>query len=157
MHDPNDKDHWVSHTDELEFVLRFGKRLRIMMNPAKETDPYAPDLFSVAFGGLADLKVQKEPYRTSENYGVRTEHCVTLNVYDLTRYGITYGKGFPIYFWLNHPQNENNGVYVATCQQIMEGITLHRRKIHGYMTRDGRDGNKTHSWVLNITDFERLT
>ena len=157
MHDPNDKAHWVSHTDELEFVLRFGKRLRLIMNPAKETDPYAPDLFSLSLGCLADLKVQKEPYRTSYRYGVQTEHCVTLNVYDLTRYGIAYGAGFPIYFWLYHPENENNGVYVATCQEIMDSITLNRRKIHGYITRDGDDGNKTHSWVLNITDFKRLT
>lgn len=146
----------MSHTDELEFVYRYGKKLLVAMNPAKEYDTYAPDLFSLRLG-LADLKVQSEPYRTSDRYGVPTENCVTLNVYDLTRYGIMYGPSFPIYFWLKHPQNENNGVYVSTCKEIMDGITLRKRKIHGYITRNGEDGNKTHSWVLDVRDFSRLT
>jgi hypothetical protein len=157
MHDPNDKAHWVSHPeDELEFVLRFGLQLRLIMNPAKEVDRYAPDLFSIKMGTVADLKVQKEPYRTSERYGVPTERCVTLNVYDLTRYSVYYGGEFPIYFWLDHPENANNGVYVATCREIMDSITFKRRKVHGYITRDGSDGNKTHSWVLDVSDFGRL-
>lgn len=158
MQNPNDKEHWVDNwADEMEFVLRYGKRLRLTMNPSKEEDRFAPDLFSIKLGCLADLKVQREPYRTSERYGVPTERCVTLNVYDLTKYAVHYGGGFPIYFWLDHPDNPvSNGVYEATCREIMDSITFKRRKVHGYMTRDGEDGNKTHSWVLDVIDFRKV-
>jgi len=159
MHNPNDKQHWVDNRgDEMEFVFRYGRQLRLIMNPAKEEDRFAPDLFSIKLGSLADLKSQREPYRTSERYGVPTERCVTLNVYDLTRYSVLYGGSFPIYFWMDHPDNRlYNGVYEATCREIMDSITFKRRKIHGYMTRDGEDGNKTHSWVLDVIDFRKVS
>jgi hypothetical protein len=57
---------------------------------------------------------------------------------------------------MKHPENPANGVYLATCWQIMEAISLRRRKIHSYQSRDGSDGNKTHSWVLDINDFKKI-
>jgi hypothetical protein len=41
MHNPNDKQHWVDNRgDEMEFVLRYGRQLRLIMNPAKEEDQF---------------------------------------------------------------------------------------------------------------------
>ena len=157
MIDPNDKDTWVDNADEeAEFVNIYGKDIGAILNPAKIFDTFAADLYSYRYDTLADLKVQREPYRTSGNYGVKSEFCVTLNVMDIIRYGSLHGGRFLIYFWLQHPNNPQNGVYCTSIKRLYDSITKRRRQIHAYQTRNGADGNKTHSFVLDINDLTKV-
>ena len=157
--DANDKDAWTNNSkDENEFVTKFGKSLGFVLNPEKNKNRgrFLPDLFSTSFNTLADVKIQSTPFITAGLHGVSSERCVTLNVMDLVRYSVYYGGKFLIYFWVRYPENSLNGVYCATCRKIVEDITFNRRHIHKYQTRDGTDGNKTHSFVLDVTVFDRV-
>jgi hypothetical protein len=48
------------------------------LNPAKQLDPYAPDL--VVEGHLADLRCQRTPFfKVQELYGIDPQFAVTFN------------------------------------------------------------------------------
>ena len=159
MNDPNDKALWVNNAEkEAEFVNIYGKQLNLILNPAKLVDPYAADLYNWEYETLADLKVQAEPFRSSgTTYGIPPERCVTLNVIDVVRYGALHdGRRFIIYFWLCHPESPHNGVYGVKLPTLYKDIHNLRRAIHSYQTRDGKNGNKKDSFVLDVTVFKRL-
>lgn len=154
----NQKDLWVANDgEESEFVSIYGRKLGLILNPAKVEDRYAPDLYCWKYETLGDLKMQKTPYLTAVRYGVDTDRAATLNVLDLVRYGSEYGNRFLIYFWILHDPGKINGVYCASVKSIVKDICMNRRRIHEYQTRDGTDGNKTHSYVLDFTAFTKVS
>ena len=156
--DPNDKQAWVENAnDEVEFVSVYGKRLGVILNPAKVDDRFAPDLYSYRYNTLADVKKQQEPFRKAmELFGIAPERCVTVNVLDVVRYAAKHGGVFLIYFWLQHPENANNGVYASSIRNLVQRIVTQRRMIHQYQTREQGGENKTHSFVISLDDLTRI-
>jgi len=83
------------------FVERYGNTLRVRINPAKEREPWQPDLLHGNY--LADLKCQNTPLFMADQLGVEATYAVTFNLKDALEYG-TQGQNWPlfsIYFWLD--------------------------------------------------------
>src|SRR3954454_23053909 len=92
-HSPQDKGFWVDagRDKERDFVERVLPRLGFSgaINPAKESDIYAPDL--LVEGQLADLKAQRMPFfKARELYEVDPQFAVTFNEKDYLRYRDRY-------------------------------------------------------------------
>ena len=83
-HDLQDKGAWCQHgcTKEESFVNKFGVNFGVLINPEKENNKYAPDLFDWRDYKLADLKTQNTPFFTASRYGLDPQHTVTFNVKD---------------------------------------------------------------------------
>lgn len=108
MHSPEDKSFWILAGEEKErlFVEAVLPRLgfRGSVNPAKQTDRYAPDL--LVEGRLADLKCQRTPFfRASELYGVEAQYAVTFNRKDFERYRTDW-PSIDIFFWVHWQETE---------------------------------------------------
>lgn len=157
--DHNDKAQWVqSIAVEEEFVRLHGRALDVVINPEKYLaigGCYAADLYNYRHHTLADLKVQRTPF-LSDNERIPHQFCVTLNVMDVIAYGTQYGPRFIIYFWLQHPSNDANGVYAISMKSLGADLQKNRRHMHAYRGRDGSDGNKTHSFLLDVRSMEKV-
>lgn len=97
---PQDKPYWVEVASEKErdFVQRVLPALgfKANLNPAKEQDPYSPDL--VVEGHLADLKCQRTPFfQAEERFGIDPRYAVTFNRKHYERYCDRY-PSLDIYF-----------------------------------------------------------
>ncbi len=101
MHDTEDKLWWTEHGARMEarFVDEVAPQLGLdaVLNPAKASDPFAPDL--IVRGQLADLKVQNTPFFTAARYGLDPQHTVTFNRKDYLRYSELYPE-IELFFWV---------------------------------------------------------
>lgn len=164
-HDTEDKGWWCQHGVRLELAFvdicqsRLG--LAAAINPAKESDPYAPDL--VVDGRLADLKVQNTPFFVSDRYGMDPRRSVTFNRKDYERYKSLY-PGIDIYFWVDWMQTESKfgrvdylaGIYRLPFAGIARLVERGAPE-HGYIhRRDDTQGNAKSSFLLNLGDFQTL-
>jgi hypothetical protein len=150
--DQNDlqyRPYWYKHGEELEkvFVSKFGKKLGIIINPQKTTDPTVPDF--THSNGLGDLKSQHTPLFTSKaQYGIPPTFAVTFNLKDVFGYGNNGAnyKNFIIYFGVRW--DAARIVYDHGLEQTVEPIdgiwriqfdeldTLrHRAPLHYYRER----------------------
>lgn len=161
--DHNDKRVWVNNSaDESLFLERYGQALGLVFNPRKTHggDKYAPDLYCYKHNVLADLKVQRCIFREAGvRYGIEPENQLTLNVIDFAEYVVRYGYKFQLYFWVDRQApltTVKNGVYGASLLTVAELMREKGVKIHQYVNRDGSDGNKTHSFMLDLTDLQKL-
>lgn len=164
-HDPEDKGWWLLHGEALErqFVALCQKHLKLnaVINPAKATDPTAPDL--IVEERLADLKTQNTPFFTAQRHGIDPRFAVTFNRKDYERYRDLYPE-IDIYFWIDWTQTEWNGrtveylggifrlPFAQVAQMIEAGAPEH------YYQRRQNDiaGNAKSSFVLDIRNFEEL-
>lgn len=164
-HNTEDKGWWCQHGVQLELAFvgicesELGLDARI--NPAKESDPYAPDL--VVNGRLADLKVQNTPFFVSRRYGLDPRRSVTFNRKDYERYGSRY-PGIDIYFWVDWIQTESKfgrvdylaGIYRLPFADVARLIEDGAPE-HGYIhRRNDTQGNAKSSFLLNLDDFQTL-
>ncbi|UMZ73115.1 hypothetical protein [Natranaerofaba carboxydovora] len=94
-----EKSIWHDKGNEKEkvFVKKYGKELKVRMNPQKVTDPTVPDLEQnkVDYTILADLKCQNTPiFRAKKYYGIDDPtYAVTFNLKDAFNYG-SYGNNY---------------------------------------------------------------
>lgn len=170
-HDLQDKSHWCKDGEKIEeaFVRLYGNELNLAINPAKATDPYAPDLINTQTGQLADLKLQSTPFfKAQKLYGIDPTYAVVFNEKDKLRYQEKY-PGITIYYWVDwkavkFKMGANEMVvqplygvwktefkkfnsYLATCN------------LHYYQQRvDDTKGNAKGSYVCDIRNetFEKL-
>lgn len=101
--------------------------LNVEINPAKSTDPTAPDL--LVNGRIADLKVQNTPFFSASSYSMNPQFTVTFNRKDYERYDAMYPE-IEVYFWINWTQlswknysvKELNSVFKADFSALKSKI-----------------------------------
>ena len=170
-HDLQDKGVWcVSGASQEEgFVQKYGKDLSLVINPAKETDPYVPDLKNTDTGTIADLKTQNTPFFQSKSrFGIDPQFAVVFNGKDRERYKRLY-PDIDIYFAVDWQvvgfESGNN----KTIVQPMVGVwripfkeldkILDSAPFHEYQQRVGdTKGNAKGSYVLDLQNsaFKRI-
>lgn len=143
-----DKSKWLKIG--LEYEQRFVEYMRkysnldVRMNPNKEIDVKAPDLF-VPGWGLCDLKTQQTPFFTASRYGIPAEHALTINHKDILRYRSLYPE-LGIFVWLNWENNKASGqrlksvpykwgVYFTTISELLKYVDNGIAKQHFYKHR----------------------
>jgi len=162
-----DKPWWVIHGRDLEdrFVNEVLPRIgfRGMINPEKETNPYAPDL--IVEDHLADLKCQQHPFFTAGRFGLDPQYAVSFNYKDYVRYSDEY-PSLDIYWWVHWQQLADYGVEVEPMHGVwrasfpaMRWAILHGRvPSHAYQHRvHDTLGNAKASYVFDVRRFEALT
>jgi hypothetical protein len=171
LHDLQDKGPWcrTGATFEEVFIEKYGKELDLIINPAKATNIYAPDLFNKRSNRIADLKTQNTPFfQARTRYNQDPQFTVTFNEKDFVRYSSFY-PSIEIYFWVKWIVTKfvnNNGVIEV---HPMEGIwkidfdslfkLCSTSPIHSYAQRiNDKKGNAKGSYVLNLNhpSFTRL-
>lgn len=166
-----DKKQWTTLGRDLEddFIRQIVPYLGvdIILNPEKETNPYAPDFLSS--GRLADLKTQNTPFFTAGRYKKDASRTVTYNRKDLERYKRKY-PGIRVYFYVRWNQlrphfgsesyqrsNEVrplHGVWTATNEAIEELVQTGRAPEHAYQRRVEDKVNANSSFLLSLDDLE---
>lgn len=146
--DTEDKNKWLKIGVELEntFVsfMALYSHLDVRINPSKEKDPTAPDLYVPGYG-LCDLKAQQTPFFTADRYGIPAQHAFTINAKDIIRYNKLYPK-LGIFIWLNWENNRASGnrfketpykwgVYFTTIEELTGFIDSGAAKEHAYQRR----------------------
>jgi len=170
-HDLQDKSHWCKDGEKIEeaFVRLYGEQLNLAINPAKEHDPYAPDLINTVTGKLGDLKFQATPFfRAQKLFGIDPTYAVVFNEKDKLRYQEKYPE-ITIYYWVNwiavrYKTDWNeikaqplNGVWKSGFPEFNNYLAA--RPLHSYQQRvDDTKGNAKGSFVCDIRDevFEKL-
>lgn len=104
MHNTEDKKWRVIEWEKKEelFVSDVAPWLKIkaIINPEKQNDPYAPDLYDVE-GKVADLKCQQAPFfKSGVLYQIPNQYAVTFNNKGFKRYNKRY-PSIAIYYWLD--------------------------------------------------------
>jgi hypothetical protein len=163
--DPQDKKAYVKFgvKKEKEFIAFFDQHIEpggCIINPKKETDPYAPDI--ILYGELADLKTQLTPFFTSARYKMDPQYTVTFNKKDVERYDDLYPH-IQIVFWIDWQTAEwktikvppVHGVYLATFKQVRD-MTMNA-PLHEYKDRKAdQQGNARSSYLLDVRKFTQL-
>jgi len=163
--DPQDKKAYCEYgvKKELEFCTFFDQNVElggVIINPKKETDPFAPDI--ILYGDLADLKAQRTPFFTAARYKLDPRFTVTFNKKDAQRYAELYPH-LTIVFWIdwkttewkNLKVAEQHGVYLATFAQIEELIK--NAPLHEYKDRkNDKAGNAKSSYLLDVRKFTQI-
>mgnify|MGYP000294092961 CR=1 FL=1 len=163
MHDTEDKEWWLIHGEDLElqFVDVCKNKLNIdaQINPAKSTDPTAPDL--EVNGLISDLKVQHTPFFTSNKYGLDPRYTITFNRNDYERYSEFY-PDIGIYIWLDWKQLSSNygsiqhysGIFFLPFKEVARLIENSAPE-HIYKKRvNDTQNNARSSFLLDIRNFQ---
>jgi hypothetical protein len=173
LHDPQDKQWWLEAgmRREVAFVEQIAPQLGLQaeINPAKERDPYAPDL--LVGGQLADLKCQTTPFFRAESfYGVPVRVAVTFNRVDYERYRELHPR-IDLIWWVHWDQLDMrfrdgqvvrtaplNGVWRVSFSALAAGIEADQFHLHEYIhRRSDTRGNARDSFVLDLREFTQLT
>lgn len=156
---------WYEHglSAEQVFVSRYGSRLNVAVNPAKQRDPTAPDL--VFRGHLADLKCQNTPFFLAHRYGLQPTYAVTFNLKDALSYGPAGHdyRGFHVIYWVDWVAvrmrigDSDYGVRPLTGVWAVEFARLdalrRQRPIHWYNQRERHEEADPHRKRL-LAGFE---
>lgn len=162
--DTENKQLWCDYGLSLEykFVDEICPKLGLsaIINPAKLSDKYAPDL--IVNGNLADLKHQSIPFFTSQiKWGIDPMYAVSFNYKDYVRYSSNYPH-ILIFFWIERIPREEwykkwkwigdayNGVFVQSFQFIKALIDA-KPILHIYQKRVNDDtGNAKDSYIFDV-------
>jgi len=164
-HDLQDKAVWCKTGATIEeiFVEKYGEGLGIIINPAKVTDPFAPDLIILRDNRLADLKVQNTPFFKSQDlYSTDPTYAVVFNQKDRDRYNELYPE-IAIFFWVvwqavrlemygkTYLAEQLDGVWYTDFKDL--NAYCIKRPLHYYQQRHSdTKGNARCSYVLDILD-----
>lgn len=171
MHDTEDKLWWTEHGARMEvrFVDEVAPPLGLdsVLNPAKASDPFAPDL--LLRGQLADLKVQNTPFFTASRYGLDPQYTVTFNHKDYLRYSELYPT-IELLFWvawktLEWPADrplarveKMAGLWEVPFAELARRVEDGEAPLHGYIRRvNDRAGNATASYLFDLRTFTELS
>lgn len=137
----------------------------IIVNPEKEHNPYAIDLFDRSLSRDADLKTQNTPFFKARKYGINPRYAVTFNNKDYRRYCELYPL-CDIYFHVQWEQTELygisveplSGVWVARFEDMRKRIEANEVPLHEYTYRKNDSVNARDSYVFDLRDpiFTRL-
>jgi len=160
--DLQDKKVWCKDGEKIEevFVKKYGEPLKVIINPEKVLNPYAPDLVWKE-NTQADLKTQNTPFfKAGELYNIDPSYAVVFNRKDAVRYYKKY-PDIQIFFWVewhsirfemaNFKKSVEyiNGVWSIPFSSLVE--ILKSAPLHSYQQRVGdKKGNARDSFVLDI-------
>lgn len=162
QHDLQDKGTWCKEgaSKEEVFVELFGNKLGLIINPEKETNPYAPDLLNTSNGVLADLKTQNTPFfQAKPRFNLDPQFTVVFNGKDRERYKANYSS-IEIYFAVDW-QIVRFESYQIIKVDPMVGVwfikfpelerLLEKAPLHSYQQRQfDQKGNAKGSYILSL-------
>ncbi len=162
-HDLQDKGVWceMGAAKEDVFVRLYGARLGLIINPEKENNPFAPDLYNTVKQVRGDLKEQGTPFfQAGVRFGLDPQLTVVFNVKDKIRYEQLYPE-LEIYFWVDWQvvrfSNGNKDIKVQPLTGVWHIPFLALAKltesapVHHYGQRIGDTmGNAKSSYVLHL-------
>ena len=150
------------------FIDLYGNKLGLIINPEKEYNKYAADLYYRENGKLADLKTQNTPFFNSKRYGLPPQTSVTFNLKDQLRYNERY-PDIDIIFWVDWQSVRFENKFSQINVEPMKGVwkinmkkfneILAKAPLHSYVQRrNDTKGNAKSSYVVDLTHpfFERL-
>lgn len=167
MHNTEDKQWWVKESLkwEKDFVEKVAPKagLKVWLNPEKEVNEYAPDLWVDEKGKLADLKRQTTPFFKSEEKwpGYDPTYTVSFNIKDYERYIKEYPDIHVIFYikWeiivkkykgKKYKVDPLTGIWRCTIKDIQrfveEGAPIHKYK----RRKDDEQGNAKDSYILDL-------
>lgn len=173
--DLQDKGAWCNHGEEKEevFIENYGQQLELIINPAKQTNRYAPDISDISGEKLSDLKTQNTPFFTAARYGSDPQFTVTFNRNDADRYREEHSD-IDIYFWVDwiavrYFKESTNPYFGDTNIQVnpMQGVwkvsfqdldsIIQNSPLHTYQQRvnDNR-GNAPDSYLIDLRYLQRV-
>jgi hypothetical protein len=159
---------WYKNADkwEIDFVEKYGDRYKIIINPSKEKDKYAPDLYLLVPSVSADLKLLKEPFYTSEKqFKIPPQHCWTFNPSDFFEYSVKHSDNFGLFIWKMFEESSKFGVDIIKEEAVyytslfdLKKIIRRAGKIHHYIRRmNDTNGNSYGSYGIDLRELTRLT
>jgi len=87
---------------EVDFIEKYGKKFSLIINPSKEINKYAPDLYMLKTSVSADLKMLRVPFYAAQKiYNIPAQYCWTFNVSDLWEYSTKYSNNLGVFIWKN--------------------------------------------------------
>lgn len=163
-----DRSKWYNFGEdyEREFLEKIEPYLDrdIILNPEKETCPWALDLFDWTKQKYADLKTQTTPFFLVGKYEYKDHVCdpqysITFNKKDYLNYK-EKAKDCDIYFWINWKQLTYQdlsvkplyGVWRAEFSKMMECIENGLSPLHEYKHRTNDDHNAKDSYIFDLRD-----
>lgn len=165
--DTENRNKWYNYAEiwEKEFIEKYGERLELILNPSKEINKTAPDLYSLSNYRSADLKVMNIPFYKSQGiFGIPPQHCWTFNYSDLCEYAIKYSDSFGIFIWKRFQKDtqfgveiqEEEAVYVTNLYTLKRVIT-NSGKLHHYIRRvNDNNGNSYASYGVDLRELIKL-
>ena len=130
---------------EKQWVLDyFDSGITTLLNPAKRENQFTHDFF-VMFP--CDLKVQQEPFRTADRYGVDPKYAITINKKDIERYKAKYPH-IIIIIRVCYPEYQAS--HYASLHYLKLLISRGKAKLHTYQQRvNDTQGNAKDSYVFD--------
>lgn len=161
-----DRETWYALAEawEQEFIDKYGERFKVIINPSKSINKYAPDLYCLNSFTSADLKPVFTPFFTSTSYGIDPNYCLTFNISDLLEYAYAHDERFGLFFWVKfqsaHQYNtviaEKEEVYYATLGELKDYLRK-SGKIHEYSRRvNDTKGNAYASYLVDLRAFRKI-
>jgi hypothetical protein len=170
--DTENKQAWCDkYGTEAEFSFSIGRMHDIghptFLNPAKRTDKYTHDLFTIF---QTDLKTVRTPlFRARELFGIDPQYAVTFNVKDGIRYAKLYPNIIVIFdvLWeqqismiisgVNYSVKPMHETYVGFLSDIRSAINLSGCKKIQYTRRiNDTSGNAKESFVIDVRHLHKL-
>lgn len=150
----------AAETWENDFVVKYGDRFKIIINPAKKYNKYAPDLYCLNTCTNADLKPQFTPfYKAFELYGVNPQYAWTFNVSDLLEYLIQWENDLGIFVWVKFEDSNLFGVEISKCENIyfvkvsdLKKLLNKKKIIHKYGKRINDARNEHESFIIDLRE-----
>ena len=150
---------------EIDFIEKYGVQFGLIINPSKENNKYAPDLYILKESKSADLKLLKIPfYKSIATFNIDPQNCFTFNVSDLMEYSIKYSNDFGIFIWKNFDNsnefginiNKEESIYYTTLFELKRLINS-SNKIHHYIRRmNDTNGNSYGSYGVDLTKIRKI-
>jgi len=167
INDTEKRESWYESADkwEVDFVNKYGGKFGIVINPSKETIPYAPDLYIIKSFISADLKVLRKPfYKAIDVYGIPSQHCWTFNPSDLFEYSIKFPDDFGIFIWKSFEDSNEYSIQIDKEESIyyttmydLKRIIKKSGKVHHYIRRmNDTNGNSYGSYGIDLRKLYKL-
>jgi hypothetical protein len=164
-HDTEDRVWWLRYGEKLEdqFVGFMSETLHIaaVRNPAKETDPTAPDL--IVEGVLAEVKTQNTPFFTAARHGFEPRFAVSFNRKDYDYYSRCYPE-LIVYFWVDWKQLEGygtrieyfGGIFRLPFPKLKALIDSSEREHHYLHRKHDTQRNAKSSFLVDVRKLEAV-
>lgn len=161
LNNTENREIWYKEAElnELKFIELYGNKLQVIINPSKEINKFAPDLYILKNFTSADLKILKEPfYKSNELFNIPPEYCWTFNPSDFFEYAIKFPDNFGLFIWQSFKEsskfnikiNEVNKIYFCYLFEL-KNIINKSNKLHHYIKRmNDTNGNSYGSYAIDL-------
>ena len=158
------KDKWYKLGEDYErkFVTEICPflGLPIIINPAKETNKSAPDLFNIETQRVADLKVKTTPFYSAPKFKFDPQFTIIFSTYEYNYYLKAYPE-IMLYFWVKYARQLEKkiifmyGIWEAELSEIRIMVDFKLAPIFHFKHKHSSEQD-SHVILLDLKQFKRL-